>query len=57
MYYCYLHMHTSYSTPAWCLGGSYVGHIIKPGMETGNEMERNEINLQCSGGYSLRNIL
>ena len=32
-------------------------HIIKPGMETGNEMERNEINLQCSGGYSLRNIL
>ena len=31
-------------------------HVIKPGMETGNEMERNEINLQCSGGYSLRNI-
>ena len=33
-----------------------VGHVIKPGMETGNEMERNEINLQCSGGYSLRNL-
>ena len=26
-------------------------------METGNEMERNEINLQCIGGNSLRNIL
>ena len=34
-----------------------IRHVIKPGMETGNEMERNEINLQCSGGYSLRNIL
>ena len=32
-------------------------HVIKSGMETGNEMERNEINIQCSGGYSLRNIL
>ena len=37
--------------------GLLSGLVIKPGMETGNEMERNEINLQCSGGYSLRNIL
>ena len=32
----------------------YYGHVIKLRMETGNETKQNEIDLQCSDGYSLQ---
>ena len=36
-----------------CMGSPF-WHVIKLGTETGNEMKQNEINLQCSDGYSLQ---